>query len=179
MDTSGQASLVKAVNRLTFAVWTLTAVFAVFVGMYLLAYIPYFTMRGNSSEPQPTGSLSTAPKAVERYEKFYELPIEKQIDAASVIALAKYQKDGDRMKCVITEILKQAPNTKFYYNIGDEYRQCSHYSKPGEDRGDGQIMFFVGNPAEFRYSSSFRGDRLTGMGDMPFDLLRKQIKGGQ
>lgn len=180
METSGQESLIGAVRRLTLAVWTLTGVLAVFVGMYLVAYIPYFTIGSRANETRPSEvSSSGAPAFVDGFEKFYELPIEKQIEAASVIAVARYQREGDRMKCVITELLKQVPNTKFYYSVGDEYRQCSHYSKPGEDRGDGQIMFFVGNPAQFRYSSSFRGDRLTGLGDMPVDLLRKQTKGGQ
>ena len=178
METSGQDLVVRAVRRLTIAVWALTAVLAVFVGMYLVAYIPYFSAMGSpSDEPRPSGGISAPSVFVDRYENFYEWPLEKQIDAASVIALAKYQKDGDRMKCVLSEILKQAPDTKFYYNIGDEFRQCSHYSKAGESRGDGQIIFFVGNPAQMRYSSTFRGDRLTGLGDMPFDLLRKQIKG--
>jgi hypothetical protein len=180
MDTLGQEAIVRALRRLTIAVWALTAVLAVFVGMYLLAYIPYFSvMADSSSERQPSTGPSGASKLTERFEKFYELPPEKQIEAASVIALAKYQKDGDRMKCVISEILKKAPETKFYYKVGDEYGQCSHYMKPGEDRGDGQIMFFVGNPAQFRFSASFRGDRLTGLGDMPVDVLRKQIKEGK
>ena len=177
MDTSGQEAIVRAIRRLTIAVWALTAVLAVFVRMYLVAYIPYFSMMGDSpSEPRSSSSPSVASKLTDRYNKFFEWPPEKQIEAASVIAIAKYQKDGDRMKCVISEILKKAPDTKFYYNVGDEYGQCSHYMKPGEDRGDGQIMFFVGNPAEFRFSASFRGDRLTGLGDMPIDVLRKQLK---
>lgn len=180
MDASSQESLIKAVRRLTWAVWTLSGVLAVFVAMYLGAYIPYVTIGSDSTEAPPSEVPSTAPPAfVDRFEKFYELPIEQQIRAASVIALAKYQREGDRMKCVITELLKQAPDTKFYYGVGDEYRQCSHRSKPGEDRGDGQIMFFAGNPAQFRFSSSFRGDRLTGLGDMPIDLLRKEIKNAQ
>ena len=180
MDTSGQEAVARAVRRLTIAVWALTTVLAVLLGMYFVAYIPFLSMMGESpSEPRPTSGPSTVSKLTDRYNKFYEWPPEKQIDAASVIALAKYQKNGDRMKCIISEILKKAPETKFYYNVGDEYGQCSHYLRPGEDRGDGQIMFFVGNPAEFRFSTSLRGDRLSGLGDMPIDLLKKQINEGK
>jgi hypothetical protein len=175
MDTSGQESVARALRRLTIAVWALTGVMTVFVGMYLIAYLPWISFSG--STPSETQSSPAAfPKSEPQYENFYALPLEKQIDAASVIAIAKYQQDGERNKCMISEILKVAPGTKFYYNVGDEFRQCSHYRKPGEERGDGQLMFFVGNPAEFRYSSSFRGDRVGGLGDMPFELLRKQIE---
>lgn len=103
------------------------------------------------------------------------MPLEKQIEAASVIAIARYERDGDRNKCVLSEILKQAPGTKFHFQLGDELRQCSHHTKPNESRGDGQLMFFVGSPANFRFSTSFYGERLTGLGDMPINLLRKQI----
>jgi hypothetical protein len=149
---------------------------AVLVGIYLVAYLPTFSSSGaawSESERVPAPS----PRIENSYPDFYALPLEKQIAAASVIAIAKYEKDGDRTKCVISEVLKLAPGTKFHYNVGDEFRQCSHYSRAGEDRGDGQLMFFVGSPATFRYSSSFRGDRLSGLGDMPFDMLRKQISG--
>jgi hypothetical protein len=177
MEPSAQESIVRALRRLTIAVWALTAVFAVFVGMYLVAYIPTLSITSSSPrEPQPPGGAAVPSRPTVQHENFHELPLEKKIEAASVIAIAKYQKEGDRNKCIISEILRQVPDTKFYYKVGDEFRQCSHYLKPGEDRGDGQLMFFVGNPAGFRYSSSFRGERLPGLGDMPFDLLRKEIK---
>lgn len=175
-DPSAQDSIVKALRRLTIAIWALTAVIAVFVGMYLAAYIPYFSFATSSvtesAQPQPVPPS----RAEFRYENLHALPLEKQIEAASVIAVAKYEKDGERNKCVIAEILKQAPDTKFYYRVGDEFRQCSHYPKPGESRGDGQLMFFVGDPADFRYSTTFHGDRVGSLGDMPLELLRKQVK---
>jgi hypothetical protein len=178
MDASGQDSIVKALRRLTIAVWALTAVMAVFVGMYLVAYIPYFSFSTSPVTESAQSQPGPPSRSESRYENLYALPLETQIEAASVIAVAKYEKDGERNKCVISEILKQAPGVKFYYKLGDEFRQCSHYPKTGESRGDGQLMFFVGSPAEFRYSTTFHGDRLGGLGDMPFELLRKQIKEG-
>ena len=112
------------------------------------------------------------------YERFYDFPIEKQIEAASVIAIARYEKEGEKLKCVISEILKHSPNTTFYFKVGDEYPQCSRYPKANESYGDGQLMFFVGSPAEFRYSTSFFGDRLSGLGEMPIELLRGKIQSG-
>ena len=175
METPERDSSVRALRGLTIAVWALTAVIAVFVSLYLVAYIPSFTL----SSARPTGSAvaESAPlmESFARYPDFHAMPLEKQIEAASVIAIARYERVGERNKCVLSEILKQAPGTKFYFKLGDELRQCSHDVKPNETRGDGQLMFFVGSPADFRFSTSFYGDRLGGLGNMRVDLLRKQI----
>jgi hypothetical protein len=109
-------------------------------------------------------------------EHFHSLPLEQQVEAASVIAISRYEKDGDRLKCVISEILKQSPGTKFYYKVGDEFRQCSFYPKLNEYSIDGQIIFFIGSPAQFKYSTSLNNERVTGLGDMPIDALRTLIK---
>ena len=175
METDEKTQIVRAIRRLTIAVWALTVVMVAFLAMYLIAYIPALSPSFTSVEAPPSQAPAIPSRFDTQVTNFHDWPLEKQITTASVIALARYEKDGDRTKCVISEILKQAPGTKFYYNVGDEYRQCSHYPKPNEDRGDGQVMFFLGNPAEFRFSTSFRGDRLTGLGDIPFDLFRKQI----
>jgi len=171
-----QDPIIRAIRRLTFAVWALTAVMAGFLAIYLIAYIPGLSPSFATVASTESVSPAAPPKVDPLYaNNFYQWPVEKQIAAASVVALAKYQKDGDRTKCVVSEILKQAPDTKFYYNVGDEFPQCSHYPKAGEDRGDGQVVFFVGNPAQFRFSSAIRGNRISGLGDMPVDLLKKQI----
>jgi hypothetical protein len=50
---------------------------------------------------------------------FYALPLEEQIQQASVIALARYEPAPDgKMKAVIREFLKQAPDTEINYRIG-------------------------------------------------------------
>ena len=170
--------IVRALRRLTIAVWALTGIMAVLVAMYLAlyvaSYIPWLT---ESSSPSGRSVSVREPpaKVIAQFEDFYAQPPEKQIAAASVIAIVRYQKDGERSKCLISEILKQTPGVKFYYKVGDELVHCSHYPKAGENRGDGQVVFFVGDPAQFRFSSSFHGERLGGLGDMPLDLLRKQI----
>jgi hypothetical protein len=176
MDTSNQA-IVKAVRRLTIAVWALVIVVAVLVAIYLVAYVPWIKLSWNNREISSESPSSSSLRSLPQYERFYDLPLDKQIDAASVIALAQYQKEGEKLKCVVSEILKRSPNTEFYFKVGDEYPQCSRYPKANESYGDGQIMFFVGSPAQFRYSTSFEGDRLTGLGDMPIALLRAKIKG--
>ena len=77
---------------------------------------------------------------------FHELPIEEQIKAASVIALASYEPGDDgRMKAVLKEFLKKDPDVTFYYDLGDEYRSSSYYPKPGTSYGDGVVIFFEGS----------------------------------
>ena len=176
MDTSDQATI-KAVRRLTIAVWALVLVVGLYVAMSMIAYVPWLMSMSSVSDGSQTGRSGASSRSTLRYENFHDLPLDKQIAAASVIAIAKYQKEGEKLKCVISEILKQSPNTDFYFKVGDEYPSCSRYPKSNEMPVDGQLMFFVGSPAEFRYSTTFSGDRLIGLGEMPIDMLRRKIKG--
>ena len=108
-------------------------------------------------------------------ELFHELPIEEQIKAASVIALASYEPGEDgRMKAVLKEFLKKDPDVTFYYDLGDEHRPSSYYPKPNASRGDGVVIFFEGSPAMMRRAMSYSGDRIMTLGDMPMQLLRNK-----
>lgn len=172
MDDPDQA-IVHAVRRLTIAVWALVIVVALFVLMYVVAYVPWLWVSWNTfGGPHALSSHSSS-----RFERFSDLSFDKQIEAASVIAIARYQKEGEKLKCVISEILKRSPDTDFDFKVGDEYPRCTRYPKANESFGDGVLMFFVDSPAEFRYSTSFSGDRLSGFGEMPIEVLRAKIKG--
>lgn len=105
---------------------------------------------------------------------FHELTIEEQIEAASVIAVARFEPAEDgRRKAVLTELLKKNEGTVFHYDIGDEYSHASHYPKEaGPGYGDGVVIFFEGSPASMRSSMSYSGDRIGALGDMPIKLLR-------
>ncbi len=53
---------------------------------------------------------------------FHEMPLEQQIEHSSMIALAEYEEGEDgRMRAMIREILKKAPNTASYFDVGDEH----------------------------------------------------------
>ncbi len=77
---------------------------------------------------------------------------------------------------VISEILKQAPNTAFYYKVGDEFRAGNQQIRENTDYGDGEILFFVGSPAEHCESIPYSGDRLRWMGEIPVSQLRQIIR---
>ena len=133
----------------------------------------------------PTSRWSTSSDTVtrqigegdEKRPPFYDLPIEAQIDEASVIAIARYEPAADgRMKAVLREVLKKKEGTTFHYQLGDEYTPSSYYPKSGTSYGDGIVIFFEGSPAMMRRAISYSGDRITGLGDMPIELFRNKCE---
>lgn len=147
------------------------------VGMAIVGWL----LLGFFVTKNPTGSFSVGEPFVggltEKASNFHELPIEKQIEKASVIALAKFEPSGDGgFKAVFTEILKQAPSTEFYYKVGDEYPGGRHYPKESVRIGDGLAVFFEGAPASMRRSMTYSGDRISGLGDMPLALFRQKCE---
>ena len=108
---------------------------------------------------------------------FHELNLSEKINNASVIAIASYVKsDNGKMKAIIQEFLKKDKNTEIFYNIGDEYPTSSYYPKENITYGDGVVIFFTGSPAMMQYSTTFEGNRIRGLGDLPVELLREKCK---
>jgi hypothetical protein len=193
-ESADSPNSASEIRRLTLAVRTLTLVIALHMVVAIFTFFftprfPYGSFVPPFSEsvvgPPEVGRMlrSTPPsfsttrfESFEKYNDFDKWPVEKKFEEASVVILAKFERDGNRYKCVVSEILKKAPNTSFFYKVGDEYQDGSFYPKDGERRGDGQIVFFVGNPAQMKYACSFYGDRISAFGDMPFEELRKLVK---
>ena len=174
MDPDKADAIARAIRRLTLAVWTLVALVAVHLAMYLSVYIPALM---NTSWDGPFVSKASPKDSPPRqpYKDLSELPPEEAIRESSVILLTKFKAEGGKGTCEITEILKHAPDVRFYYAVGDEMRFCSYDPNDGSDHGTGQLVFLVGNPAEFRLSTTYFGDRVSTFGDMPIEQLRKII----
>src|SRR5581483_5407218 len=143
--------LERKITRLRRAIWILSLILCVTVALSFVI----------------VHALSRA------YSEFNRLSPEERVKAASVIALGKYQKTGSTLKCIISEILKQDPNTKFYYKVGDEFPFGNQHFRENTDFGDGEILFFTGSPARLELATAYRGDRITGLGDMPLSSLRE------
>lgn len=174
-DSVEEGSPSRTIGRLTTAVWILVAisVLNLAVSIFGAFYPPFMVQRITDSlnASSPLGGQSQG----DSYSGFHNWPIEKQIDAASVIALTKHDAGAGKIKSVIVEFLKFKPGTTFYYKVGDEYG--SEYSvREHTAYGDGQVMFFVGNPARLRYSTTYSHDRILGFSDMPMALLRQKIR---
>ena len=119
--------------------------------------------------PEPTETESP------RLENFHELTIEEKVANATLIALARFETENDRHRAMLTEVLKRDDNVAFYYEVGKEYPHASRWKNPDVSLSEGPVIFFVGSPAEFRYSSNLEHDRLLGAGDMPLSELRRLI----
>jgi hypothetical protein len=143
----------RKIKRLSIAVWILAILLCVTL---LVSFVLVYSLSITRGE-------------------FDRLSPEQRVEAASVIALARWQKSGSTLRCVISEILKQTPNTKFYYKVGDEFRAGNQRATENADFGDGEILFFTGSPARLELITAYRGDRITGLGDMPISTLREIV----
>lgn len=171
--------LSRAIKTLTVAVWCLCGLVAVQLVLYGVSYFQSSRwLRKSSVEPS---AMTTRPggssvRTESLGAQFHDLPPEQKVAKASAILLISYQKDGPRVKAVVAEVLKQEPETVLTYSVGDELAFLSYYPKDDETRGEGQVVFMVGSPAEMRSSFSFNGGRIGGMGDMPLEVLREMVK---
>lgn len=133
------------------------------------------TLEKNTSAPVVT--VPEAKDPVEVGKPFHELSIEEQIQKSSVIALARYEKAEDgKMRAIIKEFLKKDADVVFHYNIGDEYQHSSYYPNVDRHYGDGVVIFFVGSPASMKYSTTYRGNRISGLADLPIELFREKCQ---
>jgi|SRR3989344_4479569 len=171
-----QDPIARSVKRLTIAIWVLAvvSVLNLCVSIVSVLFPPFIAQRITASLPKnPIPELS---EKFEELRNFSELPIEKQIAGASVIVLATWKEENGKLKCIISEILKQKPGTVFHYKVGDEYTSGSRYPQERVSYGDGQVMLFVGSPARMQYAVTYSNDRIAGMGDMPLALLREMVQ---
>jgi len=174
--SSPNNSTARSINKLTIAVWALVIVTAAQLTFYVLALLFPSVVTRQWLQSGPHEISSSVTSSPEEFNNFHNWPVEKQIQSSTVIAIGKYQKSGDTLKCIISEILKQKPGTAFYYKVGDEYPRGNMHVRSDTNYGDGQIMFFTGSPPSFRYGCSFTGERVGGLGDMPMSELRELIR---
>ena len=103
---------------------------------------------------------------------FHDLPPREMIERASAILLVEHHADGDKLRAVVTEVLKRTADTTLYYEVGDEFHHLSRAVLDDHAYGEGSVVFLVGSPASMRTAYSFSGDRLLGLGGMPLEELR-------
>ena len=165
------ASITPAIRKLTIAVWALVIVASLnLVAMLYRASVPRtFPFAGGiiSSADFPSG---------DEFANFHELPLEKQVQSASVIAFTTYKKEDGKLKSVITSIPKQTPGATFNWHVGDEYTPSIRYPRENTTYGEGEVMFFTGSPPMMRYSATYSDGRVSGLGDIPVQKLTEVIQ---
>jgi len=149
-----------------------------FIAIYFIASYFIYPKLINSRFQQTT-TIHSDEDFRELAEPFSELTLEEQIKNSSVIALAKYEPSTDgRMKAIIKDFLKKESGVTVRYKIGDEFSSSSYYPNPKGRifHGDGVVIFFTGSPAVMKMSMTYSGDRISALGDMPLELLRKKCR---
>jgi len=165
------ASIAPAIRKLTIAVWALVIVLSLnFVAVLYRASVPrVFPLTGGiiSSSDFPSG---------DELANFHELPLERQVQSASVIAFTTYKKEDGKLKSIVTSIPKQKPGVSFNYHVGDEYTPSSLYPRENATYGEGEVMFFTGSPPMLRFSATYSDGRVGGLGDIPMQKLMEIIQ---
>ena len=165
----------KAIKGLTAAVWALA--FVLLVGTVAPFLWSYLSQAPQALPPQIGSSdVATPPRPSgfkDEYEGFHEWPIEQKIANASAILLTENAVTDGKVVGTVKEVLMHEPGTELYYKVGDQYQE--QVARPDTSYGDGEIVFFIGSPAQMRFSTTYRNGRCSGLGDMPIDQLRQLI----
>lgn len=171
-------ALAKAVRTLAIAVGCLAAGILALFAFYAFTISRAF-FRGPSSVSASSSRTTRAagPPGVQANGRpFHSLPIEEKIQRSSAILLTEHEKEGTKIKAVVSEILKR-PDTGLNYSVGDEFPDLSQYAEAGTDFGDGDVVFFSGSANEERESMTYRHGRIGALGDMPLDVLKAIVRG--
>ena len=156
------------IKKLTIAVWFLgiMVLLNISITIYTIFYLHIIPKKAStyitSSDKPIIGKAYQDP-----YMNFGDWDIDRKVKEASVILLTKWEESDEKLKCIITEILKMKPETVFYYKVGQEFSTHSIYPRENTSYGEGMVMFLTGSPASMRYSTTLMQGRIRGFGDMP------------
>lgn len=104
---------------------------------------------------------------------FHELPTDEKIELATAILVVKFEEgDNGMYKSVVEEILKKSEGVNLYYNIGETFEENTYFEIKDEFRPNRAVVFFQGNPATRRFSTTFDGERIRGLEGISLALLR-------
>jgi hypothetical protein len=169
--------LARAVRRQVIALWSLIVILVLAYGApWVMFFVRSIQFPDTTGIPAAEAESAEPIQMEERWDNdFHARPPEEKIKRASAILLTRLEKDGDRHREIVAEILKRKPGVRLYYKVGDEYEMLSHAPTPECTgcEGQGSIVFMIGNPATMVSSVTYDGDRLRSMGDIPLDEIRR------
>ncbi len=104
---------------------------------------------------------------------FHELSVDEKIALATAIIILKFEEgENGNYKSVVEDILKIEEGVEFYYKVGEVYDDDSHYKMSDDFVPTRAIVFMQGSPATMRFSTTFDGERIRGLGGISLALLR-------
>lgn len=158
MNSNSESSeIVKAISRLTIAVWVLAVLLLVHVAYDMFAESPS-TAAGPESNPAFMDDFPHDPWA--------GLTLEQKLGRTSAVLITSISSDGQSKKAIVKDILKLSPGTTIFYEVGEEFPNSS-------TDGDGFLVLLTGSPASMQESYSIRDGRIRGLGDMPVARLNE------
>jgi hypothetical protein len=174
----GLPALVASIRRLTVAVWCLVGLFAVSYAapwaMYLL--MPHHDLGKVNLQTPKVSSNEISPSA-EFDNDFSARPPSDQVKQATVILLTKYTSGAGGTRETVSEVVKLAPQIRFYYKVGDASPMPNDPSEAcGGCEADGQVVLLQGNPARPAVSYTYRNGQAKEMG-MSLAELRQAAQG--
>ena len=156
------------------AIWVLAS----WVGSQLVSPPVFSDTASPSAElrDQDVGS-AVEDSAIAFAERTSSLSLEERISEANEIALVKYEESDDGlMRAIVSEVLKQDPDSELGLDVGEEFFRMSFYPDPNERRADAEILVLADPSAKSWPSMSIYGTRIPSLGNMPLDLFREKIE---
>jgi len=163
-ETSQLEGIARGVKRLSVAVWCLVAINVFQVAAWVSFVAPTSYMKHLASSP-------AVPK--EMFESWERLSFEDKVKRSSVVLVTENKREDGKIRAIVKEELKRAPNTTFQYAVGDEYLPLSILQpKEGTQYGDGSLVLLQGSPAAHRESYSIFKGSIGALGEMPLSQVR-------
>jgi hypothetical protein len=159
MQSSSQT---KHVNALWAAVLMLGIAVLGLLG-YIATHPTHSSAGASSSEPPPDLVVYS----------WQGLSLEEKLQRSSAVLFADLKPINGQLRAIATDILVLTPGTEIYYRPGQEITSLSHTTDGITDWGDGTVAFLAGSPASIQESYSVRNGRVSGLGDMPVEELRR------
>lgn len=100
------------------------------------------------------------PEEASKYNGFHAWPVAKKMAAASVVFVTRPVPSGEAGRDVIAEVIKQDPEARFPYKVGDMVPE-SWASRPepltsGSSSQDGWLIFMVGLSPRLQYATTLQ-----------------------
>jgi hypothetical protein len=159
MQSSSKINQIKAL-------WAAVVV----LGLLVLGLLGYIATSPNHTSAQVP---FTEPPPAALVNSWQGLSLEEKLQKSSAIVFADLKPMDGKFQAIATDVLVLTPGTKIYYKPGQEIPRLSHASDGITDWGDGAVALLAGSPASVQESYSVRNGRVSGLGDIPVEELRR------
>ena len=151
---------------------------ATILSLWLLFVLPEILSHGITTTEIPYQPAQNT-QSVPFVDDFSELSLDDKITKSTAIIATKVEKnDEGKYQSRVTEILKKQDGVELYYEVGeifdDDHPYLDEYESKKIAVPEGFIVFMSENPATMQFSTSYSGERIRGLGNISFALLRKK-----